>query len=163
MESENATEVFSKFQEMFNQMTTFNDQLRLKQEEHIHQLKSQGTIITDCFLKIEQHRTELNECESHLKQRKTNLEVKWKEMTKAIKEYNRRTKASRTPSEDQVERIENQVQQGLTQIQQLVDGFNNICTKQLDSFTKQATRKITTLERLTIEQQLNVETTFQAQ
>ena len=55
------------------------------------------------------------------------------------------------------------MQQGLTQIQQSVEAFNDHYTKQLDSFSNQTIRRITALEKLVIEQQLNVETTFQAQ
>ena len=91
---------------MFTQMTTFNEQMRLEQEERVHQLAKQEIKIADCLLEIENHCTELNDRESNLKKRETNLEVKWKEMTAAINEYNSRTKASRTPSEAQVERIE---------------------------------------------------------
>ena len=81
------------------------------------------TIITDFYVDIKKHRNQIDKRRSHLKQCEANLEVKctemteattnleekWTEMTKAITKYNRRTKASRTPSEDQEERIENQV------------------------------------------------------
>ena len=46
--------------------------------------------------------------------------------TEAITEYNRRTqqnKVSCTPSEAQEEKTGNQVQQGLTQIQQFLENF----------------------------------------
>ena len=125
-DSENATEVVSSFQEMFNQMTTFNEQMRLEQEERVHQLTKQEIKIADCLIELKNHCTELNDRESTLKKRETNLEEKLKEMTAAITEYDSKTKARSTPSEDQVKRIENQVQQGLTRIQQYVNDFNNI-------------------------------------
>ena len=153
-DSENATEVVSKFQEMFTQLTTFNEQIRLEQEESINKLAQREIKITDCLLEIENQRIDINDRERNLKKRETNLEVKWKEMTETINKYKDRFNDNHTPSADQVTRIETQIQEGLTQIKEKVNNTEGFCTLQLDSFTEQATKHFRALEKLNLEQQL---------
>ena len=66
-DSENATEVVTRFQEMFNQLTEFSDQLRHEQEAHVNQLAQREIQINDCLLEIKNHRIELKDREDKLK------------------------------------------------------------------------------------------------
>lgn len=161
-DSENATEVVTRFQEMFNQLTTFSDQLRLEQEAHVNQLDQREIQITDCLLEIKTHRSELNDRENKLTQRENNLEEKWKEMTAAIEE-NKDSIENHPPGAAQIQQIDDQVQQGLTHLQQQVDDVTALCTLQLESFTEQATQQFLALKQLALEKQSQIETTFNNQ
>ena len=144
-------------------MSTLNDLFRIEHKDQLKQLETKDIILQQHYVGIDAHWILLDDQEKSLQKREIVLEVKWKEMTNLINDHKKRMtnskgKVSDNQQIDHTTKIDNQIQQGLDEIKQYIQEFEELHTKCSFSFTAKVDQKQTEITKVVHKQQSNTKT-----